>query len=133
MNTKILDSFALLVFLQDEAGAQAIEDLILQAQEGKVRVAMCVVNLGEVWYSVARTESVEVAEHIVQQIQGMPLEVVDADWALTRQAAIFKARGGISYADCFAAALAKLRKGEIVTGDVEFNILKDEVKIEWVR
>lgn len=54
MNTKILDPLALLVFLQDEAGAQAIEDLILQAQEGKMRVAMCVVNLGEVWYSVAR-------------------------------------------------------------------------------
>ncbi len=132
MTVKGLDSFALLAFLQDEPGAQMIEDLILQAQDGKVDLAMCVVNLGEVWYSICRTKSAETAERLIQQIQGMPIEIVDADWTLTHQAAVYKSKGNISYADCYAAALAKLRKAEIITGNTEFENLKDDVKVVWI-
>lgn len=133
MATKILDSFALMAFLNDEIGAQYVEDLILQAQEDKVYLAMCVVNLGEIFYSVSRTSSGESAEHYIQQIQGMPIEIVDADWALTRQAALYKTKGNISYADCYAAALAKMRDGEVVTGDKEFKVLEREIKIVWLK
>lgn len=133
MSEKILDAFAFMAFLQDEPGAQIVEDLILQAQDGKVRLAMCVVNLGEVHYSISRSMSHEDAESYIQQIQGMPIEVVNADWALTRQAALYKTKGNISYADCYAAALAKLRKGDVVTGDKEFEVLEDEVKVIWLK
>ena len=78
-------------------------------------------------------EVLEIVDRLVQQIQGLPIEIVDADWALTRQAAIYKSRGGLSSADCFVAALAKLREGVVVTGDVEFEALKGDVKIEWLR
>ena len=33
----------------------------------------------------------------------------------------------------FAAALAKERKAELVTGDVEFKTLEKEVKIAWLK
>ena len=36
------------------------------------------------------------------------------------------------YADYFAAALAKLRKAELVTGDKEFKQVEGEVKILWI-
>jgi ribonuclease VapC len=42
------------------------------------------------------------------------------------------ARGQIAYADCFAAALAKLHKAELVTGDHEFKLLEGDVRILWV-
>jgi len=38
----------------------------------------------------------------------------------------------MSYADCFAAALARQRKAELVTGDKEFREVEKEVKILWV-
>jgi predicted nucleic acid-binding protein len=38
----------------------------------------------------------------------------------------------MSYADCFAAALAKLRKAELVTGDEEFKQVEGEIKIRWI-
>jgi predicted nucleic acid-binding protein len=38
----------------------------------------------------------------------------------------------MSYADCFAAALAKLRKAELVTGDKEFRQIEGEIKVSWV-
>ena len=133
MSTKVLDAYALIAFLQDEPGADKFEELILQAQDGKIDLAICVVNLGEVWYSIARSNSAKIAARYLEQIQGMPIEIVDADWELTQQAAIYKARGNISYADCFAAALAKLRKGAVVTGDREFDVLKDEIEVVWLK
>ena len=49
-----------------------------------------------------------------------------------RRAAELKAKKKMSYADCFAAALAKLRKAELVTGDKEFRQVAGEVKILWI-
>ncbi len=51
---------------------------------------------------------------------------------LAREAARFKAAHKISYADCFAAALAKLHKGEVITGDKEFKTVEGEIKIAWL-
>jgi len=132
MATKILDSYALMAFFEDEPGADFVRDLILKAEENKVSLLISVVNLGEVWYSIARSNSLEVADQYIQEINGMAIEIVDADWNLTRQAAAFKANGGISYGDCFAAALAKAKKAELITGDKEFKALEDEIKISWI-
>ncbi len=38
----------------------------------------------------------------------------------------------MSYADCFAAALAKHRKSDLVTGDKEFKQVEGEVSIRWL-
>ena len=38
-----------------------------------------------------------------------------------------------SHADCFAAALAKLRKVELVTGDEDFKQVEGEVKALSIR
>jgi predicted nucleic acid-binding protein len=38
----------------------------------------------------------------------------------------------MSYADCFAAALAKLTSGTLVTGDEEFRPLSAELTIHWL-
>lgn len=129
---KVLDSFALIAFFEDESGAEEVERLLLKAEEAGQRLLMTVVNLGEVWYSIARTDSEKAADEKIREIQGMAIEIVDADWTLTRQAAAFKAKGKVSYADCFAAALAKQRKTEVITSDPEFKQLEGEVKIHWL-
>jgi len=132
MATKVLDSYALMAFFEDEPGADFVRGLIHKAVESGTNLLMTVVNLGEVWYSIARTNSPETADQYVHEIKGMAIEIVDIDWTLTRQAAAFKVNGNISYADCFAAALAKIRKAELITGDKEFKVLQDEIKISWI-
>ena len=57
---------------------------------------------------------------------------VDSDLVLVRQAAQFKARHKMSYADAFAAALAKTRKAELITGDREFKSLERDIKVHWL-
>ena len=132
MATKVLDSYALMAFFEDEPGADFVRGLIHKAVESGTNLLMSVVNLGEVWYSIARTNSPEIADQYVHEIKGMGIEIVDADWQLTHQAATFKVNGKISYADCYAAALAKSRKAELVTGDKEFKPLDGEIKISWI-
>ncbi|MEW6085595.1 MAG: type II toxin-antitoxin system VapC family toxin [Chloroflexota bacterium] len=132
MPIKVLDSYALIAFFEDESGAETVEALILKAEGDSLELAISVVNLGEVWYSIARKTSPSIADDYLREIQGMAIEVVDADWELTRLAAEFKVKGRVSYADCFAAALAKSRKAELVTGDKEFKSLGGEIKISWL-
>jgi PIN domain nuclease of toxin-antitoxin system len=129
---KVLDAFAVLAFLSDERGAETVQSLIYAAGEGKVNLMMCVVNLGEVWYWVSRQASPATADRTIQELQAMGIEIRNADWTLTRQAAVFKAKGNISYADTFAAALAKLNDCPVVTGDAEFKQLEGEIGIEWL-
>ena len=47
-------------------------------------------------------------------------------------AAHFKIRFKISLAAAFAAALAKEKKVDLVTGDSEFKALEKEIKILWL-
>ena len=61
----------------------------------------------------------------------MSIEIVDADWELTYQAAVYKSKGDFSYADCYTAALGKLRQAEVVTGDPEFQTLTGEITTTW--
>ena len=93
---------------------------------------MSVINTGEVWYILAREISEAQADQALSDLRGLGIEVVDVDWPLTRIAGSFKARYRMSYADCFAAALAKLRKCDVVTGDKELKQVEAEVGVRWV-
>ena len=66
-------------------------------------------------------------------IQGLPIDFHSTTRALADTAADFKARYKISLADAFAAALAKEKKAEFVTGDPEFKALEKEIKINWLK
>jgi len=131
--TKVLDTYALIAFFEDEPGADFVRSLLLEAESGCLNLAMCVVNLGELWYIIARIDSPAQADALVEEIQGLSIEIVDADWKLTYQAAIFKSKGGLSYADCYTAALGQLRQAEVITGDPEFQKLREEITLSWVE
>ena len=128
----VLDSWAMLAYLGGESSGQEVADLIAGAHESGIPMCMSVINAGEVWYVLAREISESQADQAVADLKGLGIEVIDADWPLTHAAATFKARHRMSYADCFAAALAKERKCDLVTGDKEFKQVSDEVSVRWV-
>ena len=136
MATMVLDAHALMVLFNDEPGADEVERILLKAQSGSPQLLMSVVNWGEIYYSILRGASQEMADTKAHEIAGMQIELVpvDADdLELVRQAAAFKATRKMSYADCFAAALAKIKNAELVTGDREFKQLARDVKIHWLH
>jgi predicted nucleic acid-binding protein len=70
---------------------------------------------------------------IAGELVAAPIQFHAADRHLADIAADFKARHKISLADAFAAALAKDKKAELVTGDPEFKALEREIKINWLK
>ena len=134
MATKVLDSWALIAFFEDEPAADAVEKLLQQAADEKHKLLMSVVNWGEVYYSTMREVSQEAAEQKAQEIAALPIDIIGVgdDLALAKQAAIFKATHQMAYADCFAAALAKQKNAELITGDPEFKAVEKEIKIAWL-
>ena len=134
MANRVLDSWALMAFFEDEPAAEAVDELLDQASRGKHKLFLTSINWAEVYYSTMREVSQEAAEQHVQVIANLPIEIVAIgdDLKLARQAAIFKASHRISLADAFAAALANDKKAELVTGDQEFKALEKEIKINWL-
>lgn len=135
MASRVLDSWALIAFFEDEPAAEAVEELLDQANRDKHRLYMTAINWAEVYYTTMREVSREVAEEHARVIASLPIEIVGIgdDLELARQAAICKASHRISLADAFAAALAKTKKAELVTGDPEFKALEKEIKINWLK
>jgi predicted nucleic acid-binding protein len=136
MATKVLDSWALIALFNEEPASEEVEKLLHAATAGRHTLLMSVVNWGEIYYTTMRRGGESAAKSIASDIAQMPITLVPVDSAnldLVRQTAIFKATKKMSYADCFGAALAKLRRAEFVTGDAEFKAVEGELKIAWLQ
>lgn len=127
----VLDSYAVLAWLQGEPGGETVTSLLEQAGKGLTHLWISVVNLGEVLYIIEREESVQAAQKALGVIDNLPVAqaVVSREDAL--QAAHYKATYRMSYADCFALSLARRVSAVLVTGDPEL-LTQREVELLWV-
>ena len=129
----VLDSHALLKLLRDEPGAETVSLLLEKAVQRDQPVHMTEVNYAEVQYIVRRKDGDAAWKTIAGELKAAPIEFHPATRALADIAGDFKARFKISLADAFAAALAKEKKAELVTGDSEFKALGKEITINWLK
>jgi predicted nucleic acid-binding protein len=132
MNRYILDSYAMMAYFEDEPGsdkvAMILEDLVRKKSKGYISI----INWGEIYYNTYRVQGTPEADAVIAQVGRYPIELIGADQTLTLEAARLKGRYRIAYADCFAAALAGMLNGKVVTGDREFKNLEKEIEIEWI-
>jgi len=128
----LLDSFALLAYLNDEAGCTRVQEILALAEGSKWRVVMCLVNLGEVLYITERERGLAMAQGVLALTESLALELLDASRDLVLDAAHIKANHPLSYADAFATAAAVREKAVVVTGDPEFKSVEELIKIEWL-
>jgi ribonuclease VapC len=131
MKRIVLDASAVMTFFEDRPGAAKVEELIARAAEGKCELLMSVVNWGEVYYSVWRAKGSAMARKIVAEIAQLPIDLVDAGYELTKLAAELRAEHKLSYADCFAVALASDRKASLATSDKDFAAVEKRIGILW--
>ena len=135
INSFVLDSFALIGFLENEKFASRVERLLKQARKGKTLVYLHALHLGEVYYITLREQSQNIADLAFARIKAFPVKYIDIiDDELLRKAAWLKANYPISYADAFAASLAIIHNSSLLTGDPEFKKLgkKEAISIEWL-
>jgi PIN domain nuclease of toxin-antitoxin system len=133
MKTTILDASALLAMFFDEPGAEKVENLFHQAAEVDKPMLIAAVNWAEVLYKMQRKHGAKGLEGAQHFERTMPLEVAPLDRELAESAAQLKTSHGLGLADAFATALAKSKKAELVTADIEFKALEKEIKVVWLK
>ena len=127
----VLDAWAILAFLQgEEPAASRVRQLLKSAEERKVDLFVSVVNLGEVVYRVGRAKGEQEAWASLDEIRCLPLTIAPATDERVFAAARLKMRYALSYADAFAAALARELGVTLVTGDPELESLRREISLE---
>lgn len=132
MNKYVLDSYSLLAYAEQEKGADEVGNILKKTLEDKAELFLSLINWGEMYYIAFREGGKERAELYKNTFARYPITIVEANKETTLQAAEYKAFYRISYANAFAAALAKTKKAILVTGDKEFKVLDGEIKILWL-
>ena len=122
----------MMAYLKNEPAAQEVRQALRRAQKRELRVLFSIMNYGECLYVIEREQGVRQAQTAIGVIDSLPLLVIPADRSLVFAAARLKGRYPISYADAFAAALAKRTYARLMTGDPEFKAVEPEVAIHWL-
>jgi predicted nucleic acid-binding protein len=129
----VLDSYALLAYLQDEPVGSRVEKLLDNAKKGKCRLFLSLINLGEILYIIERRGGIAKAQDALALIRQLPLEIPLVDEQTVFTAAHIKANHTISYADAFAVATAVQENATVVTADPEFQSVETIVQVEWLQ
>ncbi len=130
--TYILDSFALLAYLQGEAGMERVQAILKDAGKDRCSAQICIINLGEVLYIIEREQGLVKAHEALAAIQQLPIEVLQVDNQTVLSAAHIKATHALSYADAFAEVCAQNVNGVLLTGDREFESVEQIINLEWL-
>lgn len=128
----MLDSYALLAYFGGEAGGERIREILHEASLGEDRALLSLINLGEVAYITERERGLAKAQEVLAIIEQLPIEILPVDHQTVLAAAHIKAHYPVAYADAFAITAAQEYEGVVLTGDPEFNAVKDIIRIEWI-
>ena len=132
----VLDSFAVIAFLRDEEGADKVEEFLKEADRGKTKLYMHIINLGEVYYNLLKEEGENLANSVWAQVKNCPVEFLDdLSENFLLSAARIKGTYPLSYADAFAAAISIEKGALLITGDPDFKLLERDgkIKVLWIR
>lgn len=133
MRKAVLDASALLRFVDNEAGAERVEEYLEQARTGRLTISMSAVNWGEVTYAVMRGHGKQEARTLLPKLKSLPLNISPIDAEIAERAGEFKNDHKIPYADAFAGTLALAETAVLITADQDFRLVPASViKIEFL-
>ena len=135
MNQKrLLDSHALLAYLNEEAGHEVVRKILSMAQNSGNLILMNEINVGETYYILFRERGSKKSDYFLDTIlNSLPIVTVSNNFQDVIEAARIKAEYPLSFADCFAVATACREKARVITGDPEFKKVEHMVAMEWIR
>jgi predicted nucleic acid-binding protein len=128
----ILDSYALLAYLGGEAGEGRVREILHEAALEESRAFLSLINLGEVAYITERERGLVKAQEVLAMVEQLPIEILPVERHTVLAAAHIKAVRPVAYADAFAIVAAQELEGALITGDPEFESVKDIIPIEWI-
>jgi ribonuclease VapC len=126
----VLDSFAVLSYLGGESGMVRVQEVFDEALHGHCRVALSIINLGEVLYITEREVGLVQAQAVLAALEQLPIEILPATRESVLAAAHIKANYRVAYADAFAITAAQELGGRVLTSDPEFESVETIVPVE---
>ena len=134
----LLDACAVLAYLDDEKGADAVSELFEKARHKEITISMNAANLIEVYYDRIRKVGTSEADTTIRDIYDtFPVSIIETlTPAIVHEAAYFKSTGKMSFADSIFAATAKCTGATAVTCDhVELKPVEQQGQIPflWIR
>jgi len=125
----VLDTSAWLTLIEDEAGADTVQDILEKAKAGEATVLVSFMSFMEVYYITLQERDVNEARERVNLMAALPVSRVESTRALGIAAAELKAEHRLSVADAWIAALAEERGATLVHKDPEFEQVEAIVKV----
>lgn len=126
----VLDSYAVLAFLGGEPGKERVQLILSKSERGECKVVLSLINLGEIAYIVERERGLVKAQEALGVIDQLPIDLLQVNRETVLNAAHIKANYPLAYADAFVVAAGMMHQGVIVTGDPEFERVRDLVEVE---
>jgi predicted nucleic acid-binding protein len=117
----VLDTSAWLTLIEDEPGADIVQDLVERAIAGEVGVLVSFMTFMEVYYITLQERDPSEAQARIDLMTALPILRVESSSALAIVAGGLKASYRLSVADAWIAALAKERNATLVHKDPEFE------------
>jgi predicted nucleic acid-binding protein len=135
MRDLVLDTWAVIAWLKrQQPAASQMRGFLNAADRRECRLAMNIVNVGEVFYICVKARNMAYGRRVLETLHPRVMTISAHD-DLVMLAATLKARYAISYADGFAAATALLEDAPLVTGDPELRAMAGKEKalqLEWI-
>jgi len=125
----VLDSTAFLAFIEDEDGAEIVQELLEKAKTGKCIVFASFVSFTEIFYISLREKSEEDAKRRINLMNRLSMTRVESSPELGLIAGKLKAEHKISFADTWIAATAIFYDAVLVHKDPEFELVEEKLEV----
>lgn len=133
MVTYVLDSSAILRYLDDEAGAARVSEIIKAHLAGKCEAAVSAPHWGEVAGIACKIHGKQAMELVLSRLSAFGIRVVAVDAERAVRAALVKLKRDIPYVDAFGIELASEWPDRVfVTADFDFKPASRDVAIEFL-
>jgi predicted nucleic acid-binding protein len=117
-----LDASALLRFIDNEAGSDAIKKLFLDAYNQRTELYINAVNWSEIVYTFLKRGGTG-AYSKIQQVAALPITLVTVDEQLASLVANYRLTFKLHLADALALATAVHTRSTLVTADFDFKVV----------
>ncbi|MFZ0816371.1 MAG: PIN domain-containing protein [Candidatus Sulfotelmatobacter sp.] len=131
--TYVLDSSAVLRYLDGEAGADRVSEIIKDHMAGKSEAVVSSVHWGEIAGQVCKRRGRAALDLVLSRLAAFGIPVVPIDASRAVRAALIRLKTSIPYVDAFGVELTTdSRERVFVTADFDFKPAGREVKIEFL-
>ena len=128
MTQYVLDTSALLTYIENEEGAAEVEALLEKALDAEAVLYISMVSCIEVFYITWQEQGKDVAAERLKLIDDLTVIQEPVDSQLTKIIGEIKATKTMSFADCCIAGLAKFKQAILIHKDPEYEQMENEMK-----